>query len=322
MAFVFKALEYTGDDAADRDLPMGFDSGITPLMAWVIRPAASATMAYKLWTTVDESKNSTSSTVDTVTGIRELIDGGIKIGKTGGASRTNHAGETYQAFAFAADDATTFAVGTYTGDGSDDVNIAVGFVPDFVMVSTRNDAALYYWITDKGGDNAANLFDVNGAFTVNRIQGTHSNGFQVGSLLHLNNIVYYWAAFKDATGSIKTGKYTGDGNTGRTVSTDTIGVVSDDRMMLVKGENTSNSALVVGHSEAGATSFEVGIGFGIDRISDVTKTNAFDIEDDTAVNDDTQTYYFLMAQTGPGAPSGLFPSGSFIANIGRVAFRS
>jgi len=239
MALVFKALEYTGNDAEDRDIDLGFASGTTPLMAWVIRPAASATMAYKLWTTVDESKASLTSIIDTVTGIRELIDGGIKVGKAGGASRTNHAGETYHALAFAADDATTFAVGTYTGDGSDNVNIAVGFVPDFVMVSTRTGVAVYYWITDKGGDNAADLFGVNGAFTPNRIQGTHSNGFQVGSLLHADGTVYYWAAFKDATDSIKTGTYTGDGNTGRTVSTDTIGVVSDDRMMLVKGENTS-----------------------------------------------------------------------------------
>ena len=73
-------------------------------------------------------------------------------------------------------------VGTYTGNGADNRNIAgVGFQPDFLMVQTNNALPPVAHSTAMGPSTDASHFFNATANQANQIQVLQSSGFQVGS---------------------------------------------------------------------------------------------------------------------------------------------
>jgi len=305
MAFQCEVVEYAGDDSTRQEIDLGIVG--VPDMAWVIRPISSASFTYKLWNNSNDSKRLASSPVSTV-GIIELIDGGIAVAKVGGSSTTNHASETtYRATALKGAGGD-FAVGEYTGDGvSDNVNISVGFQPDFVFAVPRVGFPRY-WTVTKGGDASASLGGVNGTFTANGIQGVDSDGFQVGTILY-GAQVHYWAAWKNTANTIQTGSYTGDGSTGRSITIPNTVTNTPDRELFIQKEKSSTAFSTFTNSFDASDTHVIGNRHSTTAVQSFGATN-FVVDDDVAVNDDTFLHHFLMMQTAPAAPSGRRPPGA------------
>ena len=96
----------------------------------------------------------------------------------------NKNGESYYWVAVRDDGSSDFAVGTYTGDGTDDRNINSGWQPTAVIIAGENSDVAVWRVNENSGDDTLhfrNLADV-----TNRIQAFNASGFQVGSDADVN----------------------------------------------------------------------------------------------------------------------------------------
>ena len=108
-------------------------------------------------------------------------------------------------------------VGSYVGDDTDNRNITtVGFQPDYVWVLPQEAYGPVQRTLTMVGDIAYD-FDLTSA--ANRIQALNATGFQVGSDTHVNSSsgskLYHYVAWKNTTGRIQAGSYTGSGVNGQ-----------------------------------------------------------------------------------------------------------
>lgn len=109
------------------------------------------------------------------------------------------------------------AVGTYTGNGSDNRNLDVtGFQPDWLITMADGDEDMFRPALVAGDAS----FRMDGSSSSsNRIQAIRPAGFQVGShdAVNKSGDDYYWIAF-DVTSKVVTGSYTGNGADNRNIT--------------------------------------------------------------------------------------------------------
>jgi hypothetical protein len=132
---------------------------------------------------------------------------GFTVGTDGSA---NGQGTTYYWTALESTPGT-FEVGQYVGDGDDNRNISVGFRPAYLIVLPWSNEAAMQRFDGMSGD-ASLEFSTSGP-QEDRLQALNFDGFQVGSDATVNGsqTVYHYAAWREASGAVEAGTYTGDG---------------------------------------------------------------------------------------------------------------
>ena len=128
----------------------------------------------------------------------------------------SNSGNSFQAAAIFPG-AIKMASGSYTGDGTDDRPIAVGFQPDFVMVKDTGNREGVARSSSMVGDLSKPLGTLT-ALTADNIQSFTANGFVIGTFNRVNQAtrIYHWVAFKANSQAMKVGTYTGNG-TGQSI---------------------------------------------------------------------------------------------------------
>lgn len=156
----------------------------------------------------------------------------------------NGANSRYTYTAFGGSDCTasgTFCVGTYTGNGSNPRLINTGFQPVAAIVKRSTAVAASFRTKDMAA-NYGQYFTTAAQVTNGGLFSTiSSNGFNVGSAV--NNVssgVYYYAAFKEVSGIMQTGTYSGNGSDNRNITG--FGGGSTPSLVIVKNSNSSTTA--------------------------------------------------------------------------------
>lgn len=133
----------------------------------------------------------------------------------------NTASIIYTWTAFAGSDCTSsgsFCVGTYSGDGTASKTIDTGFQPDVLMIKRNNSVAAHFR-TSSMATNQTSFFNTSANDTTgDYIKSVTTNGFSVGIADNTNNSSYYYIAFKNTSGKVATGSYTGNGADNRDIT--------------------------------------------------------------------------------------------------------
>ena len=192
-------------------------TGFTPTAVFVWATTVdTANIVYKHSGLATNNSTFTTASVFITNGITSLDSGGFTVGAH---DQVNNLGSNYAWVAIRGGAVTLdFASGTYTGNGSDNTNISgVGFQPDIVVVQKDSSPAVV-WTVSKGGDATA-YFHTTTGWQTDRIQGVHSDGFQVGTHADVNtgSTAYYYMCWKKRTGQVAEGTYTGDASDSRNI---------------------------------------------------------------------------------------------------------
>jgi hypothetical protein len=110
--------------------------------------------------------------------------------------------------------------GSYTGDGTDNRNIAgLGFQADFIMIKARTAQTGVMRTSAMSGDASKDMTGAT-ALQANLIQSLSSDGFQIGTDASVNSsgVVYDYIAFKSSSGFMSVGSYSGDGVVGHSIT--------------------------------------------------------------------------------------------------------
>lgn len=197
--------------------------------------------------------------------------------------------------------------GSYTGNGSDNRPIDVGFRPEMVIVKANSTQYGVFRTKDMPDDEAGYLS--NGAANLaNSIQSFHSRGFVIGTDATVNSsgVPYYWVAVAEGgANEFATFSYTGTG-----VAHDITSLPFQPEVIVVKrnGANagrfkttsnsaTANSLLSIGTNETGSLT-----GF---------LSNGFSVGTGNGANASGSPYYgFAFRNVG----TGLFRTGTLTGN--------
>lgn len=159
---------------------------------------------------------------DASNAIQSLDSGGFTVGTN---NDTNNQNFRYTYIAFDGSDCTssgTFCVGSYTGNGTSQSLTSVGFQPDLVVIK-RSGATNAVFKTSSMGTDVTQFFAATNEIasgTNTHIQTLDSTGFTVGSdaAVNTNSNTYWYFAFKEVSGAMDVGTYTGDGSDNRSLT--------------------------------------------------------------------------------------------------------
>jgi 6-phosphogluconolactonase (cycloisomerase 2 family) len=224
--------------------------------------------------------------------IQALRPDGFEIGSDAAVNKVGH---TYYYVALKSDDCTPdVAVGSYTGDGSDNRTIGtVGFSPSYVLLK-RGDtgtAAMQRFAPEVGD---ASLPITAGGEVTNRIQAFRSAGFEIGSNSAVNAAgdTYYWLAWR--AGNVAT--YGGNGIAGHAVT----GVGFSPSWVLLHGTGNRQTVHRPASIPAGVDEslFLASLNATSDRIQAFT-SDGFVVGTNDQVNHAGVTYFFAALRSGP-----------------------
>ena len=192
----FETGTYTGNGAANRLIPLSFQPNFVMTRSGTTVKdtlGRSSTIA----NAIDLSFKMSSATV-AANYIQALEPGGFRIGSS---SNVNATGVTYHYQAWKSTGGT-FNVGSYTGNGIDNRNIAgVGFQPEIVLIANSTSGTGRPSIrTDvMSGDASRRLHNV--ALEADRIQAIQADGFQIGTQPEVNKsaVPYHYMAWRNAS---------------------------------------------------------------------------------------------------------------------------
>lgn len=147
-----------------------------------------------------------------------LIGGGVGVTVSNFSNEATNSGNSFEAASSFGGD-LRMAAGSYSGNGSDNRSIDVGFQPDVVIVKASTAVTGTMRTSTMSGDIAKPLTGAT-ALTANTIQSLTANGFTIGTNAQVNTsgTTYYWQAFKAQSGVLKAGSYTGDGQATKAVT--------------------------------------------------------------------------------------------------------
>ena len=208
---------YTGDGVDNRQVATGQNT--TPLLVVLFGNTAQIS----IWKTASMGTDTApySGGAAVISGAIKSLnsDGTITLGTDATANGNTVA---YYGLAIVDDGAGDVAVGSYTGNGSDnrDISIAgtLSGTPDLVWIK-RSDSQGFTWRSSlHSGDSAS--FNAAGADAANIIQAFGSGTFQVGTnnASNASGQTYYYAAFKAAANVFAVFTYTGNGADNRDVT--------------------------------------------------------------------------------------------------------
>ncbi|MBI5147855.1 MAG: hypothetical protein HZA37_01750 [Parcubacteria group bacterium] len=287
---VFCVGSYQGTAAA-KAVTTGFQPNLV-----MVKPATAVAPSWRSSSMATNVGQYFAATTQDTTGVlfTTLDATGFTVGATNSPT-----GATVYFLAFKAV-ANSIAVGTYTGNATDNTNIAVsGFsaAPNFVFLKNANAAtavSAMYNVSESYGDTSNYFTDT--ANLADSIQVLQSTGFQVGTNSTANgsgNAIFY-AAFGGAaakssgSGTFKmaTGSYTG---TAQVLTVDNLSFKPD--LVIIKGGSTAGvfrTSMMGGDSTAYLDSATANITGAITALN----PDGFTVGISTAVNTNAVVYYW------------------------------
>lgn len=240
--------------------------------------------------------NSTSMLLSDNTGI---LSGGVTSLDTNGFTlgtnaHVNTVGVTYRYIAFNNTGSTDFKVGYYSGTGSDSYSVAgVGFQPDFVMVKTAAQYAV--WRSSSIVGDLSGYFN-NVGEAANIIQALESDGFQLGTSANVNTAgaAYWYIAFKANSGKMSVGNYTGNGSDNRSIS----GVGFQPDWLMVKDSSTAigvqkSSSITDDNTQYFTTAANLA------NAIQAFESDGFQVGTNAVANGNTKTYRYIAWKIPP-----------------------
>jgi hypothetical protein len=204
---------YTGNGSAQSISGLGFSPSLV-----LIKDASTNYQVFRTSLMKGDSSGYLGNAVANFAGgITSLDAAGFTVGANAGVN-TNASTYYYQAFGNAYSPetntgASTFAIGTYTGNGIDQRDISrLPFQPAFVAIK-RNSTTAGAWRSTAHPADTAGFFAA-AAETTLVIRSFATDSFRIGTNAATNTAasVYYWFAFVDDA-TFSTGSYTGNGTT-------------------------------------------------------------------------------------------------------------
>jgi len=278
---------YVGDGTDNRQIT---GIGFQPDLVWVKRGGSGT--GYPAWRSSNLAGDLSvffANEAAAADCIQSLDADGFTLGTS---TSVNASGATYYYAAFC-DNGADFAVGGYTGNGTDNRDITgLGFEPDYVVVRCRSQARYSYARTDQFvGDLSANHF---GGEYANLIQSFGADGFQVGNQADINysGWEYTWFAFLAVAGWSASGLYAGNGVDGRQIAG--LGFAPD--VVVVIGEVTSSVFRT--SSMPGDATYGFGLGSGQTNRIQALLSDGFEVGTDTTVNQVGKNYRWFAFRQG------------------------
>ena len=225
--------------------------------------------------------------------IQVLESDGFQVGTD---QQVNQSGVTYHYAAWEVA-AGNLSVGSYTGDGSDDRDIAgLGFQPAFVHVKSAGGDSGVYRPASLAGDLAIRSSG-SGTAEANRIQVLQADGFQVGTdqLVNKSGTTFYWVALGAAGYGMDTGTYTGDGTDNRAIS----GVGFEPDVVFVKRNGSQRMRVRTSTMTGDASKPMAATALTSNRIQSLD-SDGFTVGTAAQVNSDTATYQWIAFRAGSG----------------------
>lgn len=250
----------------------------------------------------------TIATADNTAGMIRLDQDGFTVSSTGNTSNAR-----YTWMAFVGSDCSgsgQFCTTAHIGNGTSPRAITdVGFQPDLVFVK-QSTAVAGAWRSSSMGTNVAQFFtnvvqDATGAnFTT-----LDANGFTVGATLNASAGIYYDVAFKNATGEINVGTYTGNATDNRNIT----GIGFESDFLFLKNANATVSATyAVTESYGDSASLFTATANLVNSIQ-ALQSDGFQVGSDSTSNGSGNTIYW--AAFG-GAAANSSGSGTFTMATG------
>ncbi len=209
-----------------------------------------------------------------------------------------------------------FCTGTYIGSGTATKSISTGFQPDLVWVK-RSTAVSGTFRTSSMGTNVGQYFTATAQDTTGVLFTTlDSGGFTVGSTNNTSTGIFYYVAFKNVSGAINVGSYTGNATDNRNIT----GVGFTPDLVITKNSATTVAPVFnVKGSNGDHTSHFTDTAKFVNGIQ-ALQSDGFQIGTDATVNSNSVVYYYAAfgGAAGPSSGSGTFKmaTGSYTGNGG------
>lgn len=248
------------------------------------------------------------ATAQTSTGAINLESDGF----TANTTTTNNTNVTTTWAAFGGSNCTStgvFCVGSYVGNGTSPRAIDTGFQPDLVWVK-RSTAVDGNWRSSSMSTNVGQYFSATAQETTGVLYTTlNSNGFTVGSTNNVSSGIYYYVAFKQVSGFMKVGSYTGNATDNTNITG--VGFVPD--FVFVKNSTAAVGGVFNAESSNGDSSnYFTDTANLVDGIQSL-RTDGFQVGTNAVANS-TGVTYFYAAFGGAAAPNS--GSGTFMSATG------
>src|SRR3990167_4468968 len=186
-----------------------------------------------------------------------------------------------------------YAIGTYTGNGSDPRLISTGFYPEFLMLFGRNLVPQGYFLTrDKYIDDGTSFRGTDGSFSnASTDLDLENSGFAAAGTANTNTIVYSYIAFQKSPQFIA-GKYTGSGAE-RLIP---IGFKPD--VALIMRDQTFASGGIISvklanHPTVRFTTFEINCGTNTTANRLLLVDGGIKLSSEVAINASSNVYYYV-----------------------------
>jgi hypothetical protein len=279
---------YTGDGSSPRGIT---GLGFTPKVVIIFATTGSVNTSATLFKT-DQHPQGASSVSSTMgdsgqaVGIDSLDSNGFTV-----RGEKNTSGVDYYYLALAGTDVKT---GTYTGNNSDNRNITgVGFQPEWVVLQGDTGNAVQKPASSGNSTDIAQYFS-DFAEEPNGIQALQADGFQIGTdgTVNASGKTYYYFAIK-ASGSFKTGSYSGDNNDNRSIT----GVGFEPTAVLVKSASSTQAGWRTSAHSGDLTSLSKGNTTPITNAIQAFEADGFQVGNNAVVNSSGGYYYVAFAPT-------------------------
>lgn len=251
-------------------------------------------------------------------GITSINSTGFSVGTN---ANVNTSGNTYhwQAFSGAWNPetnagSTDFAIGVYTGNGTDNRSITgMPWQPDMVTVR-KNGIDPGVWRSSAHSGDASSYFHSLTDAT-DFIQALNSDGFEIGlgSTVNTANTLYYWFAFKNSSG-FAAGSYTGNGADNRNITS--VGFQSD--LVWVKRSTAFPGVSRPSDLTGDSTQFFRNDANAADYIQAITSTG-FQVGANNSINAGGGTYRYVAWRDVPPTVISLTITSDGVVSYGTVA---
>jgi hypothetical protein len=227
------------------------------------------------------------NTTNFVSGLIKSLDAdGFTVGTD---NRVNASSTNYYWVAFKAG-AGELKVSSYVGDGVNPHSITgVGFQPDWVVVMSSNSGDVARHRSSSMSNTAYFETYANDATGILALQ---ADGFQVdaNSTVNTSGRTYHYFAFKNVSGKINVGYYTGNATDSRNIT----GVGFLPEYVIVRSGGASNfTAVARPASLSGDSTLLFTAGIPQTNNIQALQTDGFQVGTDTRVNASSTTYYWM-----------------------------
>lgn len=264
----------------------------------IVKSSASQTAVFRSSTMSGDASKPVSATGLTANLIQSLDADGFTVGND---SRTNTAagGAVFTWTAFKASDGV-MKLGTYTGNGAASRSITgAGFSPEYAVLMSAGAHSPLERIT---GMTRSFRFESDIGVT-NGITSLDADGFTVGANTASNasGTVYHYVLWNERASQVKTGSYTGDGTTGRSIT----GTGFTPYYMTVRANDTATGRAGVHRSQAvsGTSSLRYDAAANDTNAITALQSDGFQVGSNPATNANAVNYRYVAFRDGNGACS-------------------